>query len=192
MNYRDLAGWPWPSRAAHHAAPFSRSTSARRQAHQALRLFVTAGTWAAGLCLVIGSIVLVASAAAPNRPGSHLSAAAEQAGLSASAQPARLQTAGHVITALAGRGDQVTKPFIVRTGDELKLWWSYSCPAGLPVDQLMVQDAVGKPAGHARAASINATAADGSGAISVSANPGRHYLVVTSTCSWQMKLVQSR
>src|ERR1700723_2290776 len=65
--YHDSDGWPKPLRAPQHAAAPIGPSLTRLQAHRALRLFVSAGTWAAGLCLVIGSIAIVVSAASPGR-----------------------------------------------------------------------------------------------------------------------------
>src|ERR1700691_6166024 len=62
-TYHDSDGWPKPLRAPQHAAAPFRPSLTRLQAHRALRVFVTAGTWAAGLCLVIGAIAIVVSAA---------------------------------------------------------------------------------------------------------------------------------
>ena len=67
-TYHDSDGWPRPLRAPQHAAaPFGPSAPTRLQVQRALRLVATAGLWAAGLCLVIGAIVLVVAQARPDR-----------------------------------------------------------------------------------------------------------------------------
>jgi hypothetical protein len=95
-TYHDFDGWPRPRRAPQHAAvPFRWSGPARLQAHRALRLFGAAGLCAAGLCLVIGSIVLVTS---QGRPGKLASASASSPARTGS-QPAASTQSG-----VAGRG----------------------------------------------------------------------------------------
>jgi hypothetical protein len=219
MKYHDPAGWQRPCRAAQHAAPFRLSSSVRRQAHAALRLFVTAGTGAAGLCLIIGLVVLLTHAAAPGARARQLAAAGRPTAPATRSQRAQVHRAGdadsraasqalspslaatgkngrapdRVIAEFAGRGNQVTRQFSVKTGARLELRWSYICPAGLPLDQLIVEDAGGTPRGHASLGeSIDATATGGSGATWVVPSGDSHYLVVISTCSWHMKVVQSR
>jgi hypothetical protein len=225
MNYRDPDGWLLPSRNPQHAAAFCFPNPARRHARRALRLIVVAGPWAAGLCLVIGSIVLVATAAAPNRALPHLTAAAQRTALAAATQqrrshgtgpvgrpgPARSDSAAQrasagrqgepagsassyqVLAAFTGQEDVMTRHFTVRTGVPWELQWSYACPAGLPAGQLIVEDAGGAAAGQTAAgASIDEIGIGGDGATWLNPNGTRHYLVVISTCSWTIKVVQSR
>jgi hypothetical protein len=67
-TFQDRNGWSTPPRAPLHAAPQPATAStAGLRASRALRLFATAGVWAAGLCLVVGLLVLVASAVSPGR-----------------------------------------------------------------------------------------------------------------------------
>jgi|HubBroStandDraft_2_1064218.scaffolds.fasta_scaffold200279_1 hypothetical protein len=196
MTYRDSGRWRLPARSPQHASPFGYSAPVRRHAHRALRLFVTAGTWAAGLCLVIGSIVLVATAAGPERAQPDLTAARQaspRAGL-ASKAPAKVSGhgttgSGQVVAAFSGRGNLTTGHFRVRPHARWELRWSYSCPAGITEGQLVVADA--GASGHG-GASIDQTGISGAGSIWLGPGKTTHYLVVISTCSWSMKAVQAK
>jgi hypothetical protein len=67
-TFQTRNGWSTPPRAPLHAAPQPAVDSpAAQRARWALRLFATGGVWAAGLCLVVGLLVLVASAVSPGR-----------------------------------------------------------------------------------------------------------------------------
>jgi len=84
MSYRDPDGWLLPRRAPRHAAPLGFSVALQRHAHRALRLFPVAGMWGAGLCLVIGGIVLAVSAASPGHAApTQLAATAHRASAAA-------------------------------------------------------------------------------------------------------------
>ena len=183
MTSRDPGDWRLPRWTPRHAAPFGFATPLRWQAHKALRLFVTTGSWAAGLCLVIGLIVLVASASAPGRAAPRL-ASARQADASDPAAPA---PAAHVLATFTGRGNRTTPTFTVRAHDRWQLRWSYRCP-GHP-GQLIVADSDG--AGTS-GASIDQTGIGGTGSTWLTSSRSRHYLIVISTCSWTMKAVQAR
>jgi hypothetical protein len=214
MSYHDPDGWPAPPRRApqHAAAPFSVSSPLRQQAHRALRLFVTAGTWAAGLCLVIGLLVLVASAARPGRIGHFSTASSAQSatrrhrgapatGGSAADRPGRAwsgtgrQDAGgdagasgqdRQIAEFTGHGDQTTRQFTLDNTTRWQLEWSYSCPAGQASGLLIVEDTNGT----AVAQSIDQSGLAGHGDTWLHPDGASHHLLVFSTCSWTMKVVQ--
>ena len=61
MTYQAPDGWRLPPSNPQHATPADGSAHLSSRAHRALRLFVTAGAWGAGLCLIIGSVALVAA-----------------------------------------------------------------------------------------------------------------------------------
>jgi hypothetical protein len=206
MSYHDPDGWSVPPRRApqHAAAPFSVSSRLRQQAHRALRLFVTAGTWAAGLCLVIGLLVLVASAARPGRIG-HLTAAssahaaawrrAQANGARAARSSADRTAAGEktaasgqarqLIAEFAGHGDQTTGRFTLDESARWQLQWSYSCPAKLAYGLLIVEDT-----GASAVPSIDQSGLAGHGDTWLHSDGANHHLVVISTCSWTMKVEQ--
>jgi hypothetical protein len=191
-TYHDHDARPRPFPIAKHAAPaLGLSSPARAGAHRALRLFVTVGTGAAGLCLVIGSIVLVASSASPGRLVQMTQAGNQQAAgdrlvrhHSQSGQP---RPAGEVV-AFAGHGDQTTSAFAVQGHGPWQIWWSYSCPADVVAGQLIVEDAAPGAVG----ASIDQAGLAGHGETSLAAGARTHRLVVISSCAWQLTVRQPR
>jgi hypothetical protein len=199
-TYHDPDGWPQPPRAPlHAAAPFGMSSPARLHAHRALRLFVTAGTWAAGLCLVVGSIVLVVSAATPGRitgldaaSSGHHDTSAAGVRLDPFSSGATLPPAGQAVATLpisfAGRGDRTTAEFRVHAGTRWQIRWSYSCPHSTRTGLLVVENARAGAVG----ASITEAGLAGRGETWLNADGRRHRLIVISTCSWHMKVMQHR
>jgi hypothetical protein len=185
-SFPDPDGWPRPLRAPQHAAaPFALSVHARQQVHRALRLFVTGGTWAAGLCLVIGVIVLVVSAASPS--GLDPTAAASPAGTKAARADAPAAPSPHVIGAFAGYGDRSTRSFRIDGARPWLLLWSYTCPAkraGLLVVEVANPGAVG--------AAVSQSGAGGRGVTLINPDGPSHHLVVISSCSWTVKVTQTR
>jgi hypothetical protein len=207
-TYHDSDGWPRPLRAPQHAAaPFGPPLLARLQAHRALSLFVTAGTWAAGLCLVTGAIAIVVSAASPGkvattseassqhltagslRNGRPLAAVSGRADPSASRPaPDHSRTAGQFrrIVRFTGHGDETTREFQIRSASRWQIQWAYTCPASLRTGLLVVEDADPGAVG----ASISEAGTAGSGATWLRASARDHRLVVISTCSWTLKVWQ--
>jgi hypothetical protein len=226
-TYRDPDGWPRPQRLPQHAAaPFARSSPYRLQASRALRLLGLAGTWAAGLCLVIGAIALVASAASPGKtakvndtsalgpvrtvtlpPGHRAPPAGQQA--SRTGRPSRpghkgdrkgrAGRTGHtvarvvrtdlqarVIAAFAGSGSQTTRQFRVDDRARWQIQWAYNCPATIATGLLVVEDAYP----GAVSASISQSGAAGRGDTWLNPDGRTQRLVVISTCSWTMKVMQ--
>jgi hypothetical protein len=183
-SFPDSEGWPRPLRAPQHAAaPFTLSARTRQRLHRALRLFVTAGTWAATLCLVVGAIVLVVSAASPGRVD-------PVAATSATGQGARPPAArpAHVVASFAGYGDRTSRSFRVDQTAAWQIRWSYRCPASLHSGLLVVE--VADPG--AVGAAISEAGAGGRGSTSIRPGGQAHHLVVISSCAWTMKVLQSR
>jgi hypothetical protein len=182
-SFSDSEGWPRPLRAPRHAAaPFTVSAHARQQMHRALRLFVMAGLCAAGLCLVIGAIVLVVSAAAGGQ--AQPLAATSATGLKAGAGPAAAHT--RLVAAFAGYGDRTSRSFRLDKNAAWQLQWSYTCPVRLRAGLLVVEVAGARAIG----ATISQSGAGGHGAQSISPDGQTHRLVVISSCSWTMKVTQ--
>lgn len=202
--YHDSDGWPKPLRAPQHAAaPFGPSLT-RLQAHRALRLFVSAGTWAAGLCLVIGSIAIVVSAASPGRVAA-TSATSSQQGTAgqlaanpgvlgrphASASPrphGRSAARAPALAAFTGYGDETTREFRINQAARWQIQWAYTCPPSMRSGLLVVEDATPNAVG----ASITEAGTAGRGATWLRSSARTHRLVVISTCSWTMKVWQNR
>ncbi len=186
-SFPDPDGWPRPLRAPQHAAvPFALSMHTRQQVHRALRLFVAGGTWAAGLCLVIGVIVLVISTASPSRLDQ--AAATSSTGLKADRTDAAAARARHVIGAFAGYGDRSTRSFRIDDARPWLLQWAYTCPARLHAGLLVVE--VANPG--AVGATVSQSGAGGRGATPINPDGPSHHLVVISTCSWTLKVTQTR
>jgi len=190
MTYQAPNGWQIPVHGTHHAAPFSQPAPARLHTRRALRLVATAGTWAAGLCLVIGSIALVAEAAGPTS-ATHVSAAARVAGLhhAAPAGPAGHGGAATPVTrTFTGTGNQTTSQFTVAPHSRWDLHWSYRCPARTAGGHLIIAEGSAGNDG----VSVSADGAAGAGS-SWTYSPGAaHYLVVLASCSWTIQVTGRR
>lgn len=213
MSYYDPDGWPTPQRAPQHAvATFGRSRDFRRQAHLGLRLVATAGTWAAGLCLVVGSIVLVASAASPSRiaPVTTASSARQmdghggaaeirkprtvgrfgrpgsQGGARPSAHASRTTAVVRLVAAFSGHGDQTTRSFVIDGATRWLIQWAYTCPASVAVGLLVVEAAAPTAIG----ADISQSGPAGHGETWLAPGGRTHSLVVISTCSWTIRVMQ--
>jgi hypothetical protein len=184
-SFPDSEGWPRPLRAPQHAAaPFTLSAHARQQLHRGLRLFVTAGTWAAGLCLVIGAIVLAVSAATSPAKVDSLASAT---GLTASrARP--LAGPARIVATFAGYGDRTSRSFRVDRNAAWQLQWIFKCPARSRAGLLVVEVAGARAVG----AAISQDGTGGHGATAISPDGQTHHLVVISSCSWTMKVTQKR
>jgi hypothetical protein len=233
----DPDGWPiGPHTPQHAAAQFRLGSPATAHAHRALRLFVSAGVWGAGLCLVIGLLVLVISAASPGPVGRLSAASADTAthgtqardrghdrksgrlvastsgkhqahppasgGRGARPGIARDPRGGHdahatgepgrpaprrVVVSFAGHGGTTTREFSLRTGARWQIYWSYSCPPSLPAGLLVMQDAL--PGGIG--AAISEAGTSGQGDTWLSPDGQNHRLIVISTCSWTLKVMQN-
>jgi hypothetical protein len=203
-TYHDSDGWPRPLRAPQHAAaPFGPSAPTRLQAQRALRLFATAGLWAAGLCLVIGAIVLVVaqarpdrlaplSATRPNRIGRiGANAASPVAGRPGRTNPVRGKAhppAVRQLAAFSGHGDKTTRTFRTAASTSWQVRWSYTCGSAVRAGLFVVEDAGRRAVG----ASITESGEAGHGITSLLAGIRAHHLIVISNCSWTMKVTQQR
>jgi hypothetical protein len=204
MTYQAPEGWRLPPRGAQHAAPFGTTTPLLVHAHRALRLFVTAGAWAAGLCLVIGLVALVAATAGP-ASGTHVAAAAGASRLSSGTSGrtgagsggrhdgAHGQAAGGhrthgMVRTFAGTGNLTTSAFSVATPSRWELRWAYQCPPGAPRGRLVIREGGAENGG----VSVAAAGAAGSGSTSTYSTSASHYLVVLANCAWTVRVVGSR
>ena len=116
MNYPAPDGWQFPQlrqlpvHGSHHAAPSGRPAPMRLHAHRALRLAGVAGAWAAGLCLVIGSVALVAETAQP-ASATHVSTAAGVRHLRKGKLAGHAARTGPLTRTFRGTGNQTTGRF---------------------------------------------------------------------------------
>ncbi|HXW45632.1 MAG TPA: hypothetical protein VEL03_12645 [Streptosporangiaceae bacterium] len=196
----------------HAATPFARSKDFRLKAHLALRLLATAGMWAAGLCLVIGSIVLIASAASPGRISPVTIASAAQhlarhtsAGarirngrttgkvgrsgpqeLRPPAHASQMTAAAKLIAVFSGHGDRTTSTFGIEAGAGWLIQWAYNCPASAAVGLLVVD--AGAPT--AVGTDISQSGPQGRGDTWLAPGRRTHSLIVISACSWTLRVIQ--
>jgi hypothetical protein len=184
MSYPAPDGWQFPVHGSHHAAPLRHATARRGQAHRALRLLAIAGGWTAGLCLVIGSVTLVAETAQP-ATATHVSTAA---GVHDPGNTKPAGRAGPPTRVFRGTGDQTTTRFAVTPGHRWNLRWSYACPGRPPSGHLLIRDGAAGNAG----ASVSASGAAGGGSTWIYAQAAAHYLVVITNCSWTIRVTGNR
>jgi hypothetical protein len=196
MTYQTPEGWRLPPRCPQHAAPFGSSTPLRIHTRRALRLFATAAAWAAGLCLVVASVALVAKAAGP-AAATHMAPTAHHyrvpsGQLSRHAnhrrQSAPAPGADDVLRTFAGTGNRTTSQFTVAADGRWELRWSYQCGAHASGDGLIVMEGNAARSG----VSVDATGAEGQGSTWAYSDAGRHYLVVITNCTWTAKVLGRR
>jgi hypothetical protein len=137
----DPDGWPAPQRAPQHAASqFRHASPTTLHAHRALRLFAAAGVCAAGLCLVVGLFVLVASASTPGRA---------QRLATEAAQTAAGNTAGHSPAARVPHRKQKSGGLAVGTSaDQRPKHTTRSHTGGRPASQQRQRHPIAAFSGH--------------------------------------------
>ena len=196
MTYQARDGWRLPPRCPQHAAPLGGSAPLSVHAHRALRLFITAGAWAAGLCLIIGSVALVAEAAGP-APSTPVTAAAAGDHLRTGQLPGHAAKAHRdpapggthdVLRAFVGTGNRTTSQFTVAPHSQWELRWSYKCAARSPRGRLVIR--AGNAAGSG--VSVDAAGAAGQGSAWTYSGAGSHYLVVLTNCAWTIDVAGRR
>jgi hypothetical protein len=96
--------------------------------------------------------------------------------------------ATRLIIKIAGHGDRTTGQFRVETTSRWQILWSYSCPQSVKSGLLVVENARAGAIG----ASITENGLAGHGITWL--GPGRqtHRLIVISTCSWKMRVMQKQ
>ena len=208
MTYRDSDALCLPARAApQHAAPVSflrrRGSPGRpglfswlgRLTRRVLRLCITLVAWTAGLGLVIGSIVLIATVAGPQQAGPPPKTAPQGASLRPARYGATEQsgtTAKHyqVLAAFSGHGNRRTAHFNVKARLRWQLRWTYRCGPQADAAQFVLLHADMGP-GQQTITTTEDFAASGHGLVWLRPSSHRHYLVVRSACSWHIKVMQA-
>jgi hypothetical protein len=197
MRYRDPDELCLPARAPEHAAPVRilrrrRSPGRprvagriRRATRQVLRFFIMTIAWAAGLGLVIGSIVLIATATAPEHAVGH------GAQNSLPQQTPHTGTAYRTLVVFSGHGDGRTKKFTVRARLQWQLRWTYRCAAQADAAQFTLLRADLGPGHPTIRRTTEDFARSGRGSAWLTATGHQHYLRVISACSWRVKVVQA-
>jgi len=210
MNYRDSDASCLPPRPPQHAAPVSflrRRRSPRRPGlvgrlgrltRHLVQLFVTVVAWATGLGLVIGSIVLIATVAAPDQAGPPVKLVPQGTGSSLlpahyGATPesgaAAARSSYRTLATFSGRGDRRTGHFHVKARLRWQLRWSYRCSEQADAGHFLLLRANVGP-GEQAVATTEDFAASGHGLVWLRPTSQRHYLVVRSACSWHIRVLQ--
>jgi hypothetical protein len=187
MSYQAPDPWQLPVRAPHHAAPLRGGRPLRLHAGRTLRLMAAAGAWAAGLCLVVGSVALVAGAAPA--ASTHVAAAAGVRSLRSARGPGGRTAsvaAGRVEQTFQGAGDQVTGQFTVAPRSRLELRWSYACSRPGPAGHLLIRES------GSDGVTVAASGAAGQGSTWSYTRAAAHYLVVIANCGWTIRVSGSR
>ena len=210
MNYRDSDALCLPARPPQHAAPVSFLRQRRSPAQpgfygrlsqltrQVLHLFITILAWATGLGLVIGSIVLIATVAAPRQTASPLKLVPQGIGSSLpgaqsgeTAHPGTAARGYQVLATFSGHGNRTTAHFKVRAKLPWELRWTYNCTQRAHAKRFKVLRADMAAGRATRSTGIEEFATSGHGTAWFKPTSPRHYLVVISACSWHIKVVQA-
>jgi hypothetical protein len=187
MSYPAPDGWQFPVHGSHHAAPRGHATPMRIHAHRALRLVAVAGAWAAGLCLVIGSVTLVAESAEPTSM-THVSTAAGVHHLGNGKLTGHAAHAGPLTRTFRGTGNQTTGTFTVARHHRWNLRWSYACLGRPPAGRLLIREGNAGSVG----VSVSAAGAAGAGSTWTYSQAAAHYLVVITNCAWTIQVIANR
>jgi hypothetical protein len=177
-----------------HAMPHRPSTPLGQHASRALRLVAAAGTGAAGLCAIVGSIALVATITQP-ASATHAADRARVAGRNPAARnPAGRRTHGRpagsgpsaALAVFTGHASGSTGQFTIGGNGTWTLWWSYTCSASGRRGSFAVSEDGTDPIGGT---SVTEFGLAGIGAARVSRDAGTHYLVVSSACGWTLRIL---
>jgi hypothetical protein len=174
-----------------------------------LKLVMTAGAVAAGLCLVIGMVTLVvalggpshgrtagsgrgpASATGRSRPGMRSKGSQRTGGRRGKPATGRARISprsfplGRTLRHYSGSGTGEPGLFQVPAPGVWGLIWQYRCPSGEPADFVL-----GETRSSSRMAiTVQRSARSGHGAYWVTGDTGPHSLVIASRCAWQLRVV---
>lgn len=221
MTYRDSDALCSPAHVPGHAAPvrffrkpgtYRAPTRLRRLTRLVLQTFIITLACSTGLGLVVGSVVLVATATAPGHAVPSLSAAPpagttgqdtmpysavlnqgapEPSSLSAHGYPATSATpsAYRVLAVFSGHGTQTTPHFDVGASTAWQLRWAYQCAPEAEAGHFMLLRADMAADRATFSTSIEEYAASGHGSAWLKPTGHQHYFVVISACAWHIKVV---
>jgi hypothetical protein len=187
MSYPAPDGWQFSVHGSHHAAPSGHATPMRIHAHRALRLAGAAGAWAAGLCLVIGSVTLVAETAEP-ASATHVSTLAGVRHLGNGKLAGHVSRSGPLTRTFRGTGDRTTSQFTVAPHHRWNLRWSYACPGRPAAGRLLIREGNAGSVG----VSVSESGAAGAGSTWAYSQAAAHYLVVITNCAWTIRVTGNR
>ena len=203
LTPRHHGQWP-PWQPADQQQDLLFSGSRRPRLHRSLRLIIAAGTAAAGLCLVIGMVAMVAAAGGTNARSTASSRRDGGPGVSASGHLPRGITggtgsrhgtgthrggqndyqAGRTLDKFQGTGSGEQGKFTIHEPGFWGIAWSYSCPQNTPGTFVLGQTNVRLP--YSIDVNVNGPAGHGLAWVT---SAGQHSLVIVSGCSWQLRVV---
>lgn len=195
MTYRESGERRTAHRPQHAAKPgFTgpmpssplRVPGGRLHTRQPGRDAIAAAAWVTVLCLAVATITITASLAGRDRGtvATHRSTPSLRRVTPAISK----QPSARVLASFKGNGNQTTKPFTAVSGGRLQLRWAYRCPASQHKGEFIVAGASDTPGQVFARADVRESALSGNGRTWLTAD-GRHALVVTSTCTWTMRVV---
>jgi len=179
----------------------------RPPVHRVLRLIMTAGAVAAGLCLIVGMVLMVAAAGGTGHAGSGTGSGSRSGGsqltppphTGAHGQAGVPDSNGHhpsmspgsryrvsrTLRVFKGQGTGEPGPFRIGKPGIWGLAWSYNCPPTRPGNFVL---------GETRTwigfdVTQEAQGTWGQGLYWVTGDAGKHSLVVVSQCHWQLRVV---
>jgi hypothetical protein len=158
---------------------------------QVLRFFVTTVAWATGLGLVIGSIVLIATATAPEHAAPPATGLGRGDQNSLPQMTPRTPVDYKVLAVFSGHGDGRTAKFRVKARRQWQLRWTYRCAPQADGAQFTLLRADLGPGQPTFRRTTEDFARSGRGSEWLRAAGHRHYLKVISACSWRVKVVQA-
>jgi hypothetical protein len=168
-----------PRAPLHDTWPSEPASQKREHARRLLRLFVAAGCYVAGLCLVIALLGLVAAIRAHERS-------------SGAAADSRWQSLDHIgpprrTMLLTGQAGQPGK-FSTTVPGRWRLRWSYSCGRDT-AGYLMVSETGRWPAARTR---LRRHGPAGTGVTRWYRSAGTHNFQVSSNCTWKIRVQEPR
>lgn len=148
------------------------------------------GTVAAGLCLVLGFVALIATQDRENGAGSRVAestASHDQPNGNVFGQADGL-VAGHTIRLIRGDGTGRNATFSISRKGVWGLAWSFSCPARQHGTFVLNEDNTDSDYDQ----QVDSSGPSGHGLIWSSGDSGDHYVTVDSGCSWSVRIVLPR
>ncbi len=181
----------------------------RLRLHRTLRLIIAVGTVAAGLCLVIGMVAMVAEAGAAKgttaasshadrqpAPGSSSTGQAPPgkigpvghgAGTHRTSRPTPEYPLGRTLASYRGAGSGERGRFMIPRPGVWGIAWQYRCQAGQPGSFALGQT----NAGLGQAMDVYSNGQGGHGLFWIR-SAGQHSLVVISGCAWDLRVVEPK
>jgi hypothetical protein len=140
---------------------------------------MAAGMVAAGLCLVLAFVALVAAHGNGSSSGSRVISSAD------SHHQSKGGALGLVVRTIRGDGNRRTATFSISRPGLWGLAWSYSCASHQRGIFFLSEDNSGKDHGQ----HVDTSGQSGHGLIWSSGDSGKHYVTAESSCSWLIQVV---